>query len=71
MSWESEVNKLEEQQVKQVEKKREVEQQLEQQVKQQVEELKLKERVRRLKMIGSLPVGMPQLEPQKVTNISY
>ena len=35
MSWESEVNKLEETQVKQVEKKREVEQQL--------EELKLKE----------------------------
>ena len=35
MSWESEVNKLEEKQVKQVEKKREVEQQF--------EELKLKE----------------------------
>ena len=35
MSWELEVNKLEEKQVKQVEKKREVEQQL--------EELKLKE----------------------------
>ena len=35
MSWESEVNKLEEKQVKQVEKKRDVEQQL--------KELKLKE----------------------------
>ena len=37
MSWESEVNKLEEKQVKQVEKKRERE------VEQQLEELKLKE----------------------------
>ena len=45
MSWESEVNKLEEKQVKQVEKKREVELKLKKkrEVEQQFEELKLKE----------------------------
>ena len=40
MSWELEVNKLEEKQVKQVEKKRELEQQF--------EELKLKEQVEKI-----------------------
>ena len=45
MSWELEVNKLEEKQVKQVEEKREVELKLK---KQQFEELKLKEQVEKI-----------------------
>ena len=45
MSWEAEVNKLEEKQVKQVDKKRDVEQQLKEL---KLEELKLKEQCEKI-----------------------